>query len=954
MPALPRVNQFYPNVPLSELSDLYSVGNNAFGSNRVCIVSYLPPTLRINSKFPLNNKYVLFVENTASVTSIAWTYKLYSKGLLSSNTTFLTMKNQDTPELDVFFMEDLLSGGNILFDRLQIICTVVNAGQTLTLTLEHNLVKALDVKESGLISDTQSMIFSGNPLTTNYIANNLKDYLSADTLLWCNGVTDLDGLGDNTLLKIVTAIIYYNIMVSRNNAPEPIKSQGIEKYAEKPGDFNILFNISEYCNTNIKALINDDTPYTYELRNGICGLPLNILNDVLPAINQMPDFTNISATNKILELMKSSVETAENENGSGVLQTTSQKIEDSRQRLITDASKFKELYNLSLFPKSAIKLTAILVKFLLECSKKNQCAECRDMQSTWKFITLDGLKDNQNLLNNVLTHYFVFPSSKVNYYATQATEITKLTWQPTVYTILNQSPRIVKAYFAYKVVREMNTANEYEIDFVRIDSSMTRKDANGNALATQPDFDSVIGRDCYLIVETLGCRGQELTCNVRSRENYFTTQPVPQILSLVRRNAATENHLAIVGNYDELRNTANVLPGTAAITEEYIKVNHKDKAILKISLRPQTQTSFNEWTNGNSTSIAGLKQHTAHLEITAKLSNNTNAFMGNSLSAGAISANFLSATDPYDSTASFRVVNRIVYETYHEVNTYNNLPMNGAVRWKIGRIENTYISSIGDTDANIAIRQVLFYYHDQVDNEHLISTCAYNKTLKKRNGAILSSTTNLTLIPAGHTSNAAAPTGGDAFWNYYYANGDVVTRDNPQPGDVPRNSGASGVSRDYGIVQYSVDPSNVNTELIRMPDSLDIIFKVNGVNNRVTYSFSGTQRRYAHPGCFAAFIGILAHLSYDDVRSTGMCFIDGTSYPSVSHPNGDSIDTNYLSTQVKKRAIIASFRAWYFQHVISGTGDLNDGAHAHQADHNSHLHSGDFNINSLQSITSDI
>ena len=265
--------------------------------------------------------------------------------------------------------------------------------------------------------------------------------------------------------------------------------------------------------------------------------------------------------------------------------------------------------------------------------------------------------------------------------------------------------------------------------------------------------------------------------------------------------------------------------------------------------------------------------------------------------------------------------------------------MNGALRKKIGKIENNFTRDIADTDAiNLPKRNVYFIYHDEIDNELLICECMMYRPRKRANGKNLPNITNPynsnpANIPAGFTSSAAATVGGDAYWNYYYANGDIITRDNP-----------AATGTDYGIVKYPLFSNNINdvVDIVRMPNNLNKSYVVAGNNKSIIFSFSNTQRRYANPGCFAAFIGVLAELNYNDVESTGMCFEDATSYPSISHPNGDSIDTSYLTTVIKKHPIIASFKLWGFTNVISGLADLNDGAHHHQGDHNTHLHSGDF------------
>ena len=59
----------------------------------------------------------------------------------------------------------------------------------------------------------------------------------------------------------------------------------------------------------------------------------------------------------------------------------------------------------------------------------------------------------------------------------------------------------------------------------------------------------------------------------------------------------------------------------------------------------------------------------------------------------------------------------------------------------------------------------------------------------------------------------------------------------------------------------------------------------------------------------AGFIGALAYFGKTMICN-GMCFEDATSYPSLSHPNGDSADTLYstnLATEKGKSLYIVPF-----------------------------------------------
>lgn len=100
-----------------------------------------------------------------------------------------------------------------------------------------------------------------------------------------------------------------------------------------------------------------------------------------------------------------------------------------------------------------------------------------------------------------------------------------------------------------------------------------------------------------------------------------------------------------------------------------------------------------------------------------------------------------------------------------------------------------------------------------------------------------------------------------------------------------------------------------------------------------------------------------------------MCFGDATSYPSVSHPNGDSIDTRYLGTtqtrgldfyplmsnydSEREDVFAEAFRNWGFSEIGAGNEDdgrggtpianfnhLANNVHFRNSAHNNHLHAG--------------
>lgn len=150
----------------------------------------------------------------------------------------------------------------------------------------------------------------------------------------------------------------------------------------------------------------------------------------------------------------------------------------------------------------------------------------------------------------------------------------------------------------------------------------------------------------------------------------------------------------------------------------------------------------------------------------------------------------------------------------------------------------------------------------------------------------------------------------------------------------------------YGYRKYSKGQGKVH--LIRMKDSLN--YKKGNV--KIFYSFRSSQRRYCNPDAYAGFIGALAKLDREDVLCTGMCFADATSYPSVTHPNGDCADTAYYSTLSLEQKKVNAFKDFHFEKIYRGSGSWYASlvGTAYSSGHEDHLHSGEFDSNVVQII----
>lgn len=424
----------------------------------------------------------------------------------------------------------------------------------------------------------------------------------------------------------------------------------------------------------------------------------------------------------------------------------------------------------------------------------------------------------------------------------------------------------------------------------------------------------MLGRVVYVVVEVELCSpstaaGTEVTITLRANDDRLTGTD-RQALKTTDGSADVETRTVGIG----VTTALNDRDGNCAYTN---LATFATRAIFKLAFRPHARADFDAW----AARIAAAREPPT---------------VGIDVAAAGVQAYF-----PPTGSELLTLINRKVYEIHHPSNPYNLLPthtLNGAtVRKRISSIQNT------STD------QVRYYFFNRIDNTHQICDVTQTRVRRRANGVTVAKTSVDANIPRGYIETGGTA-GGDAAMNYYYnapGSGDtgrktplssyhrIVTRDNP-----------NGTNKDYGVKQYDLanpgDPNDM-VDLVRMPDDLNYNQETGANQVRATFTWSGTQRRYANPGCFAGFLGALIQLARTDVRCTGMCFGDATSYPSVSHPNGDSVDTGYL-TAATEQSKVNAFRDHYYVNILAG----NEGFKAnltgvtHRADHNDHLHAGDF------------
>lgn len=468
--------------------------------------------------------------------------------------------------------------------------------------------------------------------------------------------------------------------------------------------------------------------------------------------------------------------------------------------------------------------------------------------------------------------------------------------------------RIHNVYFAKK--RVVGT----EVSFDVTDSAHPQRDGQNNIIT----YDSILGKTVYLVLETQNLTpNEQIRVEIQSESLTGNTNALEVMyFNASRQYTSAQTLTAVVGNFDALNNNTGSCPYTNL-------ADHSHRAIIKLQLRPSTRAIFDEWATR-----LGNANGTVQVRVQR---NRGNCAYGNSNRETSDGSTFLSAAEQ-----QFRVVNRSFYEIYAPVFTqrvnnrknYNANPYN----FLANNRKMAYLKNNNST-------KVAYIYHDPYDNEFILTTCEKTQVMGRNIGIILDH------IPVGYSRSAPAPAGGHAENNYYYPNEDIVTDGHfIEPNSDPPQRRK---------VRYSTTGNEV--DLVRMPDGLNINL---GNNILIAFNFTDTQRRYCSPECFAGFMGVLGQFGIAGVRCTGMCFGDATCYPSISHNNGVSVDTGYLTRNINRpnntnqQDLLYAFVDWGFTQVIAAKNRRNWllGANRYNKAHNDHLHAGIFDSNSMETI----
>jgi muramidase (phage lysozyme) len=222
-----------------------------------------------------------------------------------------------------------------------------------------------------------------------------------------------------------------------------------------------------------------------------------------------------------------------------------------------------------------------------------------------------------------------------------------------------------------------------------------------------------------------------------------------------------------------------------------------------------------------------------------------------------------------------------------------------------------------------------YIYHGSKNVQHEICTVDWEEI----DNIAFSGT--LKTIPKGYVSSEDFNISGvNQKHVYKYADGSIVA------------SGDSGEGGGTTINKYVKVTGKAI--LVKMPDPLN--YDAKGVKVKMT--FENTIRKYMGEDHFAALIGALAECSYENVISEGSAMKDGTCFPSVSHVNGQSIDTDYFKDtkgilkQKEQQNLIDAFAKFGFNEMYFAPNMKFDKPSkkmkkfATDSHHKAHLHCG--------------
>jgi len=214
-----------------------------------------------------------------------------------------------------------------------------------------------------------------------------------------------------------------------------------------------------------------------------------------------------------------------------------------------------------------------------------------------------------------------------------------------------------------------------------------------------------------------------------------------------------------------------------------------------------------------------------------------------------------------------------------------------------------------------------YIYHDNTNKEHEICIVEWSEISK------VAYSGHPPNIPSGYIDHKPYNIRGVNQKDVYrYSDGSVIA------------SGDAGEGG--GTIRNKYIKSGGKVILIKIPEPL--VYSSSGI--KVNLAFKNTIRKYMGRDHFAALIGALAECG-SALVSEGSAMEDGTCFPSVSHTNGESIDTVYLTHNENQNFINAMIK-FGFTNILhnpsmrftnSKPNKVRMGGENH---HRAHLHCG--------------
>ncbi len=220
-----------------------------------------------------------------------------------------------------------------------------------------------------------------------------------------------------------------------------------------------------------------------------------------------------------------------------------------------------------------------------------------------------------------------------------------------------------------------------------------------------------------------------------------------------------------------------------------------------------------------------------------------------------------------------------------------------------------------------------YVYHDMNDNQYYVCIVDWIEIDKVKH-------VGKSIVERGYISHETFNVKGvNQKHVYKYTDGSIIAS-----GDAGEGGGT--VTRKYS-------KAGGKTIIIKVPEPLSY----SSGNVKVNLKFENTIRTYMGRDHFAALIGALADCGLS-LTSEGSAMKDGTCFPSVSHTNGEIIDTDYLVLSNTQK-YVNSMAKYGFKTMLYKPGMNIKKPHGvttfkEDSHHSAHLHCGSSTIHVLE------